>query len=318
MKYNEGSESWNRCLPQRGRAGNPRWKLFMLGAVLMLFMGCTPEKALQIRNGANQFRAQAFEAISAISQLLDSEIAPAPRTETQKHEEFVSNILSLPASINVTSEVMEMALDPYTVNLSSSELKSRDDFIGRLRGQYIEFASIFDDLERGSFLARNKVSKAKDPGVKLVAQLVGFADSISKNPPRLLQQRTAILAEMNRTRKDVSLQQDERERQLAMGKEQWETLKAKEEDLQRSVIEKCLTAAMSGKEVLRLIDNYKKFSLEDISKVCGRMIDTAEKMSGKSLIELRSQSTKMLNDIRQDPLYNQVIERVLSEIQTSK
>ena len=290
--------------------------LLLSGLALLSFLcsGCTPEKARALQGAAVQFRAESLAAVNYIEILMKKEVAPAPRSETAASAEFADSILSLEQSRALNDEIIRLAMNPYTVAPDPQLEKQRADFLADLRLQYSTFASMFDDLERGSFLARNAVKKSEPYAGKLTSQMGAFAQSLSQNPPRLLQFRSSLIDRMEKVRKDSKLSPEEKRRLLIGLMEEWQTMEASEADLQRSAIEQCLKAASLGIEVRQLIQQYDKLSLDDLNNLSARALSAAGELSGKNLESLKSKSAEIFARIKADPDLGRLADLALAQI----
>ena len=297
---------------------NPRTRFtiasILVVSFLLLSVGCTPEKAKALRLAAVQFKLEALAAIDSLETLMREEIEPPPRTDFAVSEEFVKNIMSLDSSTEVTAEVIESALDPYEVNPGPEYEIRKKAFLGRMRNEYIAFAGIFDDLERGSLLAVDAVA-ASAPHVKnLTIQMAALAQSISEHPPKLLQYRSAIIDEIENVRVDGTLPAEQMRLRMIELKDKWIGVKVKESELQRSAVESCLKAAILGMEVRRLIDAYAKLSLDDLNFVISKLLEEAGSVSGRNLEELKAKSKEIFAKLENDPIWSDVSDSVLREV----
>ena len=281
----------------------------------LVLAGCTPEKARQLQTAAAQFRANAQDAIAAVRDLMGAEIAPPARTEGQKADQFSSNILSLPESNRIDGDMMDMAIDPYTVRLSSSEVAAQNSLLDGLSQQYSMFAAMFDDLEAGSFLARKKVGMTKQYAVTLTAQMAGIAKNIAENPPRLIQQRTAVVVQVDKVRRDQTLTPDQKRQALSDLMGRWLDVKGQETAIQKSVVSKCLIAASSGQSVLRLTDSYNRLSVDDITRLTTDMLSMGERITGKNLDDLKSLNEKVLSFLQSNPEYKALADSAITKVQ---
>lgn len=278
---------------------------------LVLLSGCTPEKAVAVRAAAVQFRGDSQRAIAAIQKMFDAELAAPSRTDAQRSDEFAVKILSLPADTAVDGDVVELAADPYTVKLSAQELSARSEFFSRLNEQYQAFAAVFDSLEQGSFLAKDKVAKTKQHAALLTAQIAAFALVAQENPPRFIQRRTALIKQLNKARKDMSSSPEQKRQVMADLLARLDELKAQEAGLLREVMEACAIAATSGQTALVLVESYNKLSPDDIGRMIERGASMGEALSGKSLGALQAQSQKALGFLQQNPEYKKLAETAL-------
>lgn len=289
-----------------------------VGIVLLLFVGlmlsgCTPEKAGALSNAAVQFKVKSLEAVGAILLLMDKELESPPRTNSEINEEFVKKILELEDGTLITSYAVKTAIDPYSAPLDKEILREQEKFKNKLRKHYIAFADIFEDLEGGSFFAKKAVKASAPHAKKLTLQMAALAKSISSNPPILVQYRNAITVEIENVLEDKELKEGEKKSRLIALKEKWDLILAKELDLQRSTVEKCLEASLLGMQVCRLIDKYDTLSLDDIHFMVNMVINEAGAISGKDLSNLKLKSENIFAKIESDPIWKGMTDVALEE-----
>jgi len=310
----------NEMVPCVKKPGKRRyvWRILSRGLIfaLPLLSGCTGEKARQLATAATLFKSNAHDAITAMRGLMDAQIAPTVKTDTQRADQFVSNILSLPVAAPLDSNMMDMAIDPYSIKLSSAEIAARNALLDNLDQEYVAFASMFDDLERGSFLAAKSVAKTKTYAATLTAQMSGIAKVVADNPPELIQQRVAVMTQIQKVRKDQTLTADQKRQQLSDLLNLWLGVKAQEGSLQQGVVSKCLIAASSGQSVLQLADSYDRLSLDDINQLTTGMISLAAQVSGKNLTDLKTQNARIQSFLAANSDYKALADSALEKIQS--
>lgn len=275
--------------------------------------GCTPEKALALRTAAVQFRIEALAAIEAIDEMRRREIAPPPRSTTEATEEFVQSVLEMDPATLLTPKDLDVFVDPFTVRDGPTG-RQWQEFLAGLRAQYTAFAAIFDDVEGGSYLARDAVKRAGAHAEKLTAQMAALARSIAEHPPQLLQYRAALAVRIDQTRKDARLADADRRRRLAELKDEWEAVSRAQEQLGRVTVEQCLKAAILGRGVHQLIATYDRLSLDDINTIAAGLLDTAGALSGRDLGSLRVRTNTVVDQIKQDPVLTRAFDQVAAEV----
>lgn len=284
----------------------------LLIATSLLLSACTPDKARALKAAAMQFKEEALAALTALENLAEAETRPVPRSNMEVAEEFATNILDIPEDEDLSVDVIELALEPYTVSMPGVEAE-RKRVLGSLRKQYAEFASIFDELPGGSFLARDSVARSHEFAKKLTLQMAAFSESISQHPPQLLQYRAALLARIDTVRKNDSLSKDEKMRRLMDMVEEWQSITVHEQELQQAAVERCLKAATLGMHVSRLIESYDKLSLDDINSTINKAFDATGALSGKDFSSLKKKSAEVFAAIEQDPVWSDVAGMALDE-----
>lgn len=291
---------------------NSRLLLVVLVCGGLLVSGCT-EKAQALKVGVSQFEAESIAAVDAIDSMRKQEIAPLERSAAKATREFVDNVLGLSPGTAVDDGNLGILLDTYTVTPSPRVEQSWSQFIGNLRAQYTTFARIFDELDRASFTARNTVKEAEPFIEKLTAQLAYFAREIEKNPPRLIQQRSALLASLADIKNGSAPTADKR-RQIAQWRDEWLALMAAEAELKRVTVEKCLKAATIGIGIREQIQDYDKISIADISSALKQVFAIAGSITGQDYSQLQSRVADIISMIENDPVWNTAAQAALTEI----
>lgn len=279
-----------------------KFTAIVLSSLTIGICGCTPEKAEQLRAAALNFRNAAHTAIAAVEELQQAEIAAPPRTSAEKDQEFVKNMMTLSTSTVLDQNKFQTVLDPDSIQLSADEKSESAAMAQGLRDDYSEFAEMFEPLPMGSFLAQKSIPRTKKLAQKLVAQLVNIAKRISQNPPRLQQQRTRLLGDVRRLLKArQTMAEDEFRTQALAIKERAQVLNAQEAELQRVTVERCLTAALIGKELIPLIDSYNQLNPQDLGNIIQRAFSVQESITGKSFADLRGRLDLLTGSMNADP-----------------
>ena len=277
-------------------------KKFLMLAGILLTSGCTPEKAEQLRAAALNFRNAAHAAIGAVEAMQQAEIAPPPKTTAEKDQEFIKNMMALSTSPVIDQAKFQTILDPDAVQLSAAAKSESASMIESFRTDYAEFAAMFEPLPKGSFLAQTNVAQTKRIAQKLVAQLVNLATAISQNPPRLQQHRTKLLGDVRRMLKSrQNLSQEEFRVEALSLKDRAHTLDAQEAELQRATVERCLAAALIGKELIPLIESYGKLDVKDIGNIIHRAFNVQEAVTGRPMSDLRGRLDNLVLGLEADP-----------------
>lgn len=282
-------------------------------AGLTFAAGCTPEKAAMLRQAALTFRGDAGEAVKAVGALMDAEIAPSERTDAVKTAEFVNNIMMLPKDMALNSDLLETAADPNAVRLSPAEQAARRETLEGLQRQYDAFSAMFDDLERGSFLAKDKVAQTKQYAVALTVQMANLGESFSEKPPRFVQKRATLIAKIDTVRKDASLSPDQERQQLTELTGAWNRLLADEMAMQADVVGKCSKAASDGQAVLQMIDGYGKLSVDDLGKLSESALTIGEQLSGRNLPAARARAEMVISYLNANPEYKTLVQSGLDK-----
>ncbi len=294
-----------------------------------LLTSCNVEKARAIQGAAVQFKAESLAAIQAIDDMHRQELEPPPRSSTDVRRDFVTGILSSKSEIN--ANLIDLAIDP----LKPPDDPEWDAFTADLRSQYENFAAIFDKLDAGNLVAVDEVRQSAEHAKTLTVQMALFADAVSKNPPVLYRYRNDIIVKLRKQRKayqdlqsqlkssygsvDASPQSSrdklhDIENQVGELMGAWQQVKAQEQKLLETTVAQCLKAALLGKDLGHLINDYDKLDLNTINLLIPRILNTAAIVTGRDYTFLRARTTSVLSEIRQDPLWQGAANLALDEV----
>lgn len=294
-----------------------------------LLTGCNVEKARAIQGAAVQFRAESLAAISALDEMHRQELAPPPRSPAEIRREFISNILG--SSRDADAELVELAIDPY----QPPAYPAWDDFILEVKGQYINFAAIFDKLDSGALVSQQEVRQSAEYAQKLTVQMALFADALSKNPPVLYRQRNVIVKKLrDHQRQYRALQTQIRndygtvdaapgslrdrlrdiENQVGEMLGVWQQVREQEQRLLDTTLAQCLKAAVLGKELGQLIAQYDQLDLSRINILVPRILNAAATITGRDYGTLQVRATGLISEIRRDPLWSKVTSELTDRV----
>lgn len=308
--------------------------------------GCTPEKARALASAAVQFRVESLAAIDAIDTMRRRELEPPPRSQTDVRNTFINSVLNYRAGVGdldngLTPQIVDLAIDPYAVTLDDATNQDWNNFIAKLRNQYITFASIYDQLEGGSFLATDAVRNSAQQAKLLTLQMAYFSLCIDAHPPQLLQYRSAIVADLEKLRQTYQQQQqevetlrqagiqvggsDDRLEQLLTQQrqiqdqtgalmEQWQQVKLTEQRLLETTVTQTLKAATLGKELGDLSGRYEQISLDDLNLLIPRILNRTALITGRDYGSLKLQAATVVTQIETDPLWKDVTNLALREV----
>jgi hypothetical protein len=293
----------------------------ILVASSSLLSGCNVEKARALQGAAVQFRAESLAAVNALDEMHRQELALPARSPAEVRREFINNILG--STRDVDADLVELAIDPY----QPPAYPAWDEFIIDLKGQYTNFAAIFDKIDSGALVSQDEVRKSAEYAQKLTVQMALFADAISKNPPVLYRQRNVIIKKLrDQQRQYRKLQADIRndygsteaapaslrdrlrdiENQVGELLSSWQQVRDQEQKLLDTTLTQCLKAAILGKELGQLISQYDQIDLNRINLLVPRILNTAAAITGRDYSALRVRATGLLTEIRSDPLWSKV------------
>ncbi len=303
--------------------------LVLVVASSYLLTGCNVEKARAIQGAAVQFRAESLSAIDAMDEMHRQELALPERSPAEVRREFISNILG--STRDVDAALVELAIDPY----QPPAYPAWDGFVLDLRGQYTNFAAIFDKIDAGAMVSPGEVKEAAEYAQKLTVQMALFADAIGKNPPVLYRQRDLIIKKLrDQQRQYRKLQTQIRtdygtpdqapaalrdrlrdiENQVGELLSNWQQVRDQENKLLNTTLAQCLKAAVLGKELGQLVSQYDQLDLNRINVLVPRILNTAAAITGRDFGALRSRTTGLISEIQADPLWSKVTSGLIDRV----
>lgn len=279
-----------------------------------LLAGCaTPEKAQALRVAALQFEQESLAAINLLENSVEREQSLPDAAAGETERAFVRNVRDFSSPLILPKD-LDFLIDPDAQTGSQEAQQSLNDTFGRLRTHYTAFASMFDDLEQGSYFAAGAVAQAKEHAMRLTAQLTRIADNTTRSPPMLLRQRGYFAGEINLIRTAASngtMPNSDVDRRLIEVHRGLRKMQDEEAALKRGIVEQCLKAAVIGMEVTRLIENYDKIDLNGIVAVIGNATSAAGELTGKDFSSLSLRAEVIRERIRNDPDFNRVVGNLL-------
>lgn len=298
------------------------WVIVGVAIASFHLTGCSVEKARALQGAALQFRNESLSAIDAIDTMRRRELEAPPRSQEEIRQQFVSRILNSQARLD--SRVIDLAIDPF----QPPKVAEWDDFIQELRNQYEGFSEIFEKIDNRATVSRDEVRKSGEYARTLTVQMALLADALSKNPPVLTQYRTSVISRLQRLRKDyqtvvaslnagsgVSQQLSQRklemESQAGQLLDEWQQIKQEEQKLLETTVAQCMRAVTVGKEVIEVADRFDQVELAQLNALVPRVLDVASAFTGKDYSVVRSRASRIVAEIRSDPLWRNVAQRFL-------
>ncbi len=168
--------------------------------ILLMVTGCAG-KAQCLKVAVGQFETESLAAIQAIDDMHKKELATETFSSVEKTYLFVENVLK--SSRSADQNRIEHWLNPYKPGVTEKTQAEWIAFIDELKNQYVKFASIYNDIERASFTGRELVPKGIQYIENLIAQIAYFAKSVDEHPPKLLNRRGALIAELEKLRMKI-------------------------------------------------------------------------------------------------------------------
>lgn len=292
---------------------------FFLLVVSVTLSGCTPEKARSLRIAAVQFKAESTAAIKAIEEMHRRELELPPQVQEKARNDFIDGVLNPEVQINNSIDVEKLT----QLNTSARPAPEWDTFVADLNNQYSQFEAIYNDLEKGSFLATKAVKKSAEPAQILTVQMALFANEITENPPQLYRYRTAHVVKLRKLRSQyqqmLANQASDQEIQQLRNQvgdlmDEWQQIKSEEQQLLITTVTQCTKAAMLGTDLSQLIERYDKLDLNDLNSIIATVLENVSSITGRDYNQLKLQVAAVNNAINQDKTLKTFADRLLEQV----
>lgn len=304
----------NECLRLAGG------KTAVLVMALLVLGGCTPEKAKSLRLAAEQFSNQALIAVNAVEKTMQAELAPSPRSTQEQTDDFVAFLAALDlerlreAGFELGFPALEQAADPDGIDLDPAVQEARDRYLNDLRTRYTTFAGALQGLEEGALFAGEAVEGSIRIVHRLTADMAGMARHFAKHPPRLLQQRSSLVADTLGILENEGLSQASRRDRLALIKVRFDEIRTEEQELLRGVVEPSLKAAELGMSLREMAEAYDRLSVDDLQDRLLRAIRIVGDLTGRDMGYLAHRANTVFAEINADPALETVAGEVVKEL----
>jgi hypothetical protein len=239
--------------------------------------------------------------------------------QAEARTSFINAVLNPKVQINNSNDVERLT----QLNTSARPAPEWDTFVTDLSNQYGQFEAIYNDLEKGNFLAAKAVNKSAEPARILTVQMALFAKEINENPPQLYRYRTATVVKLRKLRSqyqdmlaDQSSEQEIQQLRNQVGAvmDEWQQIKSEEQELLKTTVAQCTKAAMLGTDLSQLIERYNKLDLEDLNSIIATILENASSITGRDYNQLKLQVAALNNAINQDPILKKLADRVLEQV----
>lgn len=292
------------------------WHFLVISLLLStsLILGACAKKAKMIQAGATQFEAESLAAIERIDELRRKEIEATPLPPEKASALFVQGVKN--SKQPITLATLRVLINPLATETPKSEAQWQA-FLQKMRQQYTTFAATFASLDKGSWFAAAEVRETIPILDKLIAQMAAFARSIQEHPVEFIRERAAIAAEIEQVR-DTRPFTEATDLKLLELVRRLREIAAAEERLTRDTVEQALKAATLGLELRKLLVNYDKLSLDDISEGLSIAFKLVAGIPGLDLSGLNAETNELIGEIKTDESLKGLFDTALLQINNAR
>jgi len=245
------------------------WVLLVLAV-----SGCTEEKALALQSAAMQYRDQAVRALALTAYGVRASTAMPARTPDQ----LADKLKTLDRPIDAST--LEFLLTGEAELARAGDVATQP--LDALRERVIAFSAIFDNLPRGSYLAKDEVKRAVPIALRMNQSLLNVAAQIDAGTLRIADnpRRIEIIEDTNAA---ISMPPGEkRDKALQRAALDMVDLSARERQMQMEANANLLQAAEIGNAVIGLARNYDQVALKDVLNALNDALALAGRISPES------------------------------------
>lgn len=284
----------------------------------LLAAGCTA-KARAIQLGAAEFEASSLEVVDAVDTLRQREVAYAPFTADERRALFIAGALETPdePGERYTFEDYLVFARPE-IEIGADADGAWKVYLAQLRRDYTTFAAIFANLDRGSLLAGGTVADAVPVLDQLLGQLAALGRHVEAHPPRFLSARTAAVERIEAIAADGALNEEGKEKLLAVEMERVVAIAESERALARDIQERVAKALTVGMALRGQLLAYGTVSMADVTEALSTAIGLAGTLTGADLASLQETVDGHVATIEADPDLAAVFTLALEEIDAAR
>ncbi|MDG5816139.1 hypothetical protein QA601_13680 [Chitinispirillales bacterium ANBcel5] len=254
--------------------------IFVLSLIIFpLISGCTKEKAEAIKNLSLIFREEASESLNQIKTI----ILKSVEMPAQDVGAVVKDLESIRA---LNDEKLTFLIDE--AGSSNSNLRNINQELQSLEEHYYLFASIFSSLPQGHLFASDAIERAQKYSKALTIRMINLADDLHRGSIQVRSnaKRIALIEQINDAKKidNDSL----RRKKLEVYAQEIIAVAKEEKQIKERAIIQCLKTASIGKELYRLIENYRDMDIQQILAMTNNAIERSSMISvdNKEIVSL--------------------------------
>ena len=249
--------------------------LWLACSMLVLAVsGCTEEKALALQSAAVQYRDQVVRALA----LTASGIRAATAMPAGTADELAGKLKIRNRPIDADTLEFLLTGDAELARAAGAATRPLDE----LRDRVVAFSAIFDNLPRGSYLAREEVRRVIPVALRMNQSLLNVAQQIETGTIRIadnarrieiIEDSNAAIAMPAGAQRDLALQRAARSVM---------DLSAGERQMRNDASVNLLQAAEIGNTLIGLARNYDQVALMDVLNALNDALTLSGRISPES------------------------------------
>ncbi|BAY14914.1 hypothetical protein NIES21_07000 [Anabaenopsis circularis NIES-21] len=274
-------------------------------AISLTISSCTPEKRAILRVTAENFRYQAFEAITSYREINQLQLRDSTGDElNQMINELLNNPIIENNSDDGSINFQQLDLIILGEEKQPSEL---DAALDNLQAEYDQVVDIFTNLEAIDYGSSKIVAQTAQPARCLTVKMLRLAQLLQKNPPKPKNpERAEIGVELIKLRqayREANISETDKqeiENQVGGLINKWRSLDLEEREMIDNAIAKFIVAADKGQRLSKLIDEYPHLSFDVISARITQILSLTTNITGNNYSSLTGRINVVEQEIKSD------------------
>jgi hypothetical protein len=276
--------------------------LHKAGAALVLccvLVGCTQERALALKAGAQAFSDKAVAAIDALVELQLRGMLGKTETEEvlirKAREDLLETQRKAPDQL---SAVIDDEAFAWINERSQLRLDGFSKY-GELKDAYEAFAAAYRRLPEGSVLAVGAVACSAVLGARLVNRMALAGQGLLKSPVLLRYETLVDTRNLKSAAKEAVQSRNEQPFDAAVRSRV--ALLKEQGSANAAVVQKLADAAEAGMAVLDMIEKYNDVSIADLLQALRRVLVVRESTAGLSSQAQRARLDDVIAKLNSKP-----------------
>lgn len=271
---------------------------------------CTQERRTMLRITTEKFHEQVVEAIASLKEIYQLNNVPL---SPELSRDLITQQLLTDPTINFRDI---RAVDKIITqdNETNKQPSSFDQDLAALTAEYDTALEIFQNLENIDYGSSKIVSQSAQPARCLTVKMLLLAKQIQERPPKPNNpQRVLISIKLQQLRKQFNnspANSEDIKRQVAEQIDKWIQVNTAEKKMLEDAVSKLVTAADTGRQLSKLIDDYANISFEIMATRITQILGVTTTLSGRDYSSILIRMKTVESAINQDKTLKDFVREV--------
>ncbi|QLE57880.1 hypothetical protein [Nostoc sp. TCL26-01] len=263
-----------------------------------------------LRITTEKFHEQVVEAIASLKEIYQLNNVPL---SPELSRDLITQQLLTDPTINFRDI---RAVDKIITqdNETNKQPSSFDQDLAALTAEYDTALEIFQNLENIDYGSSKIVSQSAQPARCLTVKMLLLAKQIQERPPKPNNpQRVLISIKLQQLRKQFNnspANSEDIKRQVAEQIDKWIQVNTAEKKMLEDAVSKLVTAADTGRQLSKLIDDYANISFEIMATRITQILGVTTTLSGRDYSSILIRMKTVESAINQDKTLKDFVREV--------